>query len=150
MTSTDNVTDSGFAAMNGPSTGKDPWLAFLDEEIINSEKEYTLNPNIVVIIKDLLLANNDMAAANAARRIGTYYTDKDRLDDLDNLYYFVFDLAPFVPYNDSRQDALVKLILELHRLLPQLEICNVCCIFFNYLLSSTLISWLGGWFRPYP
>lgn len=136
-----------------------PWLAYLDEEYTSCE-EGTLEHDLAVIIRNLLLSNDD--AAQAAQRIDAYYWQKNLdsgplfkfqkdwgiLDFLEFVYEIVLDMALRLPHDDNfRQDALVQFIVELRRIPPKsFTRWNDCVPTFSHILFSSSTDrwlWLG-------
>lgn len=67
-----------------------------------------------------------------------FLDDKGIGEFLTNFYELVFDLARLIPYDNSNQEKLVQLILELRKLPPkQFKIWKVCKVF--YALSPVLL-----------
>lgn len=114
---------------------KEPWLTHLDKEYLSCE-EGAVEHDIVLIMKDMLLPDDSgNAALTAAQRINTYYWDRNldsgplfrfqrEEEGTFDFLTFIYDIiiagiAPFVPYSDSRHDALVQLVIELYRLPPK-------------------------------
>jgi hypothetical protein len=53
--------------------------------------------------------------------------DKGMGGFLDRLYDLIYDLARLIPFNNSLQDVLIQLIMELRNLPPKpFKIWNVC------------------------
>ena len=110
-------------------SSQEPWFAYLEEEIVSCG-EGTFECDLDNIMKDFLISKCDPAAPETALRIVTYYwenylpsdplmkfeDDKGIAGFLNHLYELVFAMARLIPYNDSRQDMLVQLILELRKL----------------------------------
>lgn len=133
------------------NAGKKPWIAYLDKEA-SYWGEGMCESVLAIMLKDLLLSDSDSTAADTARLIDNYYEQEflpsdplmKFLDDkgiggfLTTFYELVFNLARLIPYNNSNQEKLVQLILELRKLPPrQLKIWEVCKAF--YALSSVLL-----------
>lgn len=129
---------------NEPADNKEPWLAHLDKEYLFCE-EGTVEQDLASIIKDMLLSSesdSDNAAPTAARGINTYYWDRNLdsgplfkfqrddigfFDFLSFLYHVIVRVPCFIPYNGSKQNTLVQLLLEIHKLPPSpIRAWNVC------------------------
>lgn len=74
------------------------------------------------IIRDALQATGESQIALAARRIDDYYrggfrrSGGDTVYFLVHLYYLIFNVAKFLPYDGPLQDILVRLAVELQKL----------------------------------
>jgi hypothetical protein len=92
---------------------KRPWLAYLDEDIVESgnDASYIELPNIM---KDMLLSASDATATEAVHRIDTFYSESYlssdplmRLQDdagmagfLSSVHSLIFDMGKLIPYSD--------------------------------------------------
>ena len=138
--------------------GNEPWLAHFEEEKYLSCPKGTVEHDLALIIKGMLLSDTgiDDAARTAAHQINAYYwarnldsgpqfqygiEDEPSYDFLSLLYSMIVRMAPFVSYSGNKQDKLVGLFLELHKV-PRnpVKVWNVCLFPFLYLLLSNMIS----------
>lgn len=113
---------------------EEPWLAHLNKEYLSCE-EGSVEHDIASIMKDMLLSGDSKnATPTAAHRINTYYWDRNldsgplfrfqREEGTFDFLYLIYEIiiegiAPFLPYSDSRHDALVQLVIELYRFPPR-------------------------------
>lgn len=109
---------------------KEGWLAYLDEEIKNSDADSPVRNDLLSNLKNLFLSDcGTQDIVDAANQIDSYYyntyVDLDPLrkfsEDkmahyLPTVYGSIFDLARNTGYEDSRNDILIQLIRELHKL----------------------------------
>lgn len=124
-----DIEDTAGAA--GSNT-EEPWQALLYKEYTFCEKgsmEYDLGS----MIKDLLLSNDEDAAQATAHRVDAYYWEKNldsgplfvyQKDDplfgfLSFFYQLIIDMVEQLRYDDSRQDKLVQLVIELSKIPPK-------------------------------
>ena len=122
------------------STDKEPWITVFDDEI-TEWGEGTFDHALGVTLKGYLLSDGDSAAADTARQIHIFYEQEHLHSDplmkyeddqgmgafLSGFYEIVFTLARVIPYNNSNQEKLVWLLLELRKLPPrQFKIWKVC------------------------
>jgi len=110
------------------NTNEDRWISKFDKGISDWE-DGSVEEGIAIMLKDFLLSNGITTANSMAHQIDTFYKqylESDPLmkyeDDqgmegfLSGFYDVVFTLAKFIPYNSTKQDNLVQLILELRQL----------------------------------
>ena len=120
--------------------GKEPWITEVDNEISGWDDE-TCEYDFATILKEFLLSGGESTEADTARKIYDYYNQE--FLPTDPLMRFQYDkrmqpflfafwqaayigFARFIPYNNSNQDKLVRLISELQRLPPsQFKISGV-------------------------
>lgn len=116
-----------------------PWVVFLDGEIADP----TSDQELAQVLKRAFLSDEESAPAQAAQQIDALYEkeflpsdplmrfqdDKGMAGFLNNLYWFVTELALVIPYNHSGQDILVNILVELRKLpTKQFKIWNVCAL----------------------
>lgn len=122
------------------NVSNEPWTAQFDKELNDWTAEGVENA-FAVVLKDFLLSDGDPTAAETAHEIDDLYTQEylpsDPLlkfsDDqgmegfLGDFYQIFFTLARLIPYDNSKQDRLIQVILELRKLPPkQFKIWKVC------------------------
>ena len=92
------------------------------------------------MLKDFLLSNGNITVNSMAHQIDTIHKQllesdplMEYIDDqkmggfLSGFYDVVFTLVKFIPYNGTKQDNIVQLIMELRQLpLRKITIWGVC------------------------
>ena len=124
----------------GNVNSEQPWIAFLDAQVAASDL-YPVEYSLFKLLRSVLLSTDQAAIAEAAQHIDSYYHDEYlpydplmRFEDdkgvggfLNSLYELIYDLARLIPFNNSQQDVLIQLIVELRNLPPKpFKIWNVC------------------------
>lgn len=109
---------------------------------------------LLMMLKDFLLSDGDITAADTAHRINDFYTQEYFPSDplmrfqedrgmggfLSGFWDAVFTLGRLIPYNSSKQEKLVQLILKLRKLPPrQFRIWKVCYVLLSAVLPLLLI-----------
>lgn len=102
--------------MEAPTSGEEeqqsePWMRYLDDEIIDFEKG-SIDEDATVIIRDILAADSISEAAikEAALRLDKY--DKNVRLSYDPMATMI-QAARFIPYDNALQDRLIQLLHEL-------------------------------------
>ncbi|KAL8722778.1 MAG: hypothetical protein Q9225_000789 [Loekoesia sp. 1 TL-2023] len=118
------------------------WIARFDENIRRWGAK-TCQHALGTMLKDSLLSDGDLAAANTVHQIDSFYQQEYLTSDpllkfkddqgmerfLNGFFEAVFTLASLLPYADPNQGKLVNLLLELRKLPPrQLRIWNEDCL----------------------
>lgn len=126
MASTENAVN--------PQTGKEKWLAYIDEEIDEIGASSPVETELLVLLRKLLLSDCSTAQiAYAAQKIDACYVntylgldplqkfseDKGMGNYIATVYLTIFNLACVVSYEDFRHDVLVQLICELRNIPPK-------------------------------
>jgi hypothetical protein len=124
--STPNQTSDAFSSMDNSVDKTKTWLAHFEKEYLLEKG--TVEHETTLIIKDMLLSSDsyEIAARTAAQQIDDYHWERNsdsgtlfRFQDegfyslIYFLYHIIFETATLLPYNDSRQDLLVQLVIEL-------------------------------------
>lgn len=128
----------GFAsrAMAVPKkTNPDSWVAKFDEDSRFYEWDQSLHERFLGdVLKKYLLSDDASTAAGTARQIDNFYREIFLFSDysmreaddkgipvyLDSFYDIVLTFARLLAHNNSKQDMLLQVLLEL-RELPQIE-----------------------------
>lgn len=115
---------------------EEPWSAQIDKEIA-SDKDEGIPSTLPSILRDLIVVypqDGPPAAQEAARHVDADFWDaylpwdqtqgagRDGaagINFLARLYQVTLSIVRFIPYDDSRQDALIQLLLELRKLAPR-------------------------------
>ncbi len=116
------------------NVGEEPWITQLDKEIDILGEEGSLDYDLAIILKQLILSDGDSTAADIARKIDNYYDQQFRpsdplmrFEDDQGMGSFLFafwqtvciSFARVIPYNNNNQEKLVQLVLELQKLPPR-------------------------------
>lgn len=111
------MTSTETTSLSEASTEMQPWLTFLTKEASKPSVQKFV-PDIANTIKDFLLSENENAASKTAKQIDTYPIPSPYMH-LSCVYWTIFDTAGTIPYNDSKQEKLLNLLIELLKLPPR-------------------------------
>lgn len=110
----------------------EPWIKYLDDELKETQAADSVSYHLAQIVRDTLLSTGKSRIVEATQRIDSYYHYEYLASDallkspqgngtatfLYDLYHFVINIICLIPFEDSNQDILVELLVELHQLLP--------------------------------
>ncbi len=113
---------------DGDAVAKAPWLDYLEREILEAREEE--EAKFALLFKAFLLSEASTAVKDAASAIYDVIKNdsaqeaepgtKDLIvcNYLECFWENIYQLAPFMPYKEDKQDTLVKLIVELQNMPP--------------------------------